>query len=75
MSIFFFNVIMVSILYVHAKRTGWKIRPRPKAVILKIKFKFKFKFSLKTQLTNETLLKEPHKFHIILLIFVYLHYV
>ena len=29
---------MVSILYVHAKRTGWKIRPRPKTVIVKIKF-------------------------------------
>ena len=27
---FFCNVIVVSILYVHAKRTGWKIRPRPK---------------------------------------------
>ena len=24
-------------MYVHAKRTGWKIRPRPKTVILKIK--------------------------------------
>ena len=34
---FFCNVIMVSILYVHAKKTGWKIRPRPKTVILKIK--------------------------------------
>ena len=28
---------MVSLLYVHARRTGWKIRPRPKTVILKIK--------------------------------------
>ena len=27
---------MVS-LHVHVKRTGWKIRPRPKTVILKIK--------------------------------------
>ena len=37
MSIFFCNVIMVSLLYVHAKRTGWKIRPRPETVIFKIK--------------------------------------
>ena len=35
---FFCNVIMVSLFYVHAKRIGWKIRPRPKPVILKIKF-------------------------------------
>ena len=28
---------MVSLLYVHAKRTGWKIRPRPKIAILKTK--------------------------------------
>ena len=39
---FFSNGIMVSLLYMHAKRTSWKIRPRPKTVILKIKFKFKF---------------------------------
>ena len=38
MLIFICNVIMVSILYAHAKRTGWKIRPRPKTVIPKIKF-------------------------------------
>ena len=37
MSIFFCNVTMVSILYVHAKTTGWNIRPWPKTVILKIK--------------------------------------
>ena len=37
MLIFFCNVIMVSLLYVHAKRTGWKIRPWPETVILKIK--------------------------------------
>ena len=37
MLIFFCNVIMVSSLYVHGKRTGWKIRPWPKTVILKIK--------------------------------------
>ena len=30
---------MVSMLYVHAKRTGWKIRPWPKSVIFKIKKK------------------------------------
>ena len=34
---FFCNVIMVSLLCVHAKRTGWKIRLRSKTVILKIK--------------------------------------
>ena len=47
MSIFFCNVITVSILYVHAKRTSWKIRPRPKTVVLKIKLnsKIQFKFS------------------------------
>ena len=28
---------MVSLLYVHAKRTGWKIRLWPKIVNLKIK--------------------------------------
>ena len=33
----FGNAIMVSLLYVHAKRTGRKIRPWPKPVILKIK--------------------------------------
>ena len=37
MSIFFCNAIMVSLLYVHAKRTSWKIRPWPKTVNLKIK--------------------------------------
>ena len=34
---FLYNVMMVSLLFVHAKRIGWKIRPRPKIVILKIK--------------------------------------
>ena len=33
---------MVSITYVHAKRTGWKSRPLPKTVILKIKFQIRF---------------------------------
>ena len=28
---------MVSLLYVHAKRAGWKIRLQPKSVILKMK--------------------------------------
>ena len=28
---------MVSLLYVHAKRIGWKIKPRPETVILKMK--------------------------------------
>ena len=42
MPVFFCNVIMVSILYVHAKRTGWNIRPRPKTDMLKIKFNSKF---------------------------------
>ena len=37
MSIFFCNIILVSLLYVHVKRTGGKIRPRPKTVILKMK--------------------------------------
>ena len=36
-SIFSVIVIMVSLLYVHAKRTGLKIRPRPKTIILKIR--------------------------------------
>ena len=27
------------LLYAHARRTGWKIRPRPKSVLLKIKKK------------------------------------
>ena len=40
---FFYNAIMVSVLYVRAKRTGWKIRPWPETVILKIKFKIQFK--------------------------------
>ena len=30
MSIFFCNVMMVSMLYVHARRTSWKIGPWPK---------------------------------------------
>ena len=36
-SLFVGNAIILSLLYVHAKRTGRKIRPRPKPVILKIK--------------------------------------
>ena len=31
------DVTMVSLLYVHAKRTGWRIRPPPKTIILNIK--------------------------------------
>ena len=34
---FYCNVIMGSLLYVHAKRTCWKIRPRSRAALLKIK--------------------------------------
>ena len=41
--IFFCNVIMVSVLYVRAKRTGWKIRPRPETAILTKKKKKKKK--------------------------------
>ena len=41
MSILFSNVIMVSLLYVHAKRAGWKVRSRHKAAILKLKKKKK----------------------------------
>ena len=40
LSIFFCNGIMVSLLCVYAKRTGWKISPRSKTVILTIKLKF-----------------------------------
>ena len=43
MSIFFCNIIMVPLLCVHAKGTGWKIRPRPKTGIIKIKFKKRLK--------------------------------
>ena len=34
---FFCNAIVVSLLYIHANRTAWKIRSWPKSVILKIK--------------------------------------
>ena len=34
---FFCNAIMVSLLHVHTKRTGWEIRSQPKTVILKTK--------------------------------------
>ena len=38
---------MVSLLYVHAKRTDWKIWQRPKTVIFKIKTMIQMILSLK----------------------------
>ena len=51
---FFCNVIMVSLLYVHAKKNGWKIRPWPKTVILKIKNDSKMILSLSLSLSESS---------------------